>query len=537
MRTSTVVLVLIGLAAARAGAQAVRTPGHDAFDALYGERVVEAQRTRDAADDVQLATEILNGTALDGLEDSLRLVMFDQAWELSHDYATGYETALKSMQALENYKPAMAAEARSRIAQLELLRYSRAVRGGDRDTVAGQAYEAVLHAGEAYEAQLEFGEALDMYRRASRLAYVMGAQEKQHLQDIMRRASTLAAIRTRLDRDEKRYEGTQDAKLASEIAKVYLVDFDRPDRAEPWAKAGEDDDLRARIAQANIALDKIERDQARLLGQWYEALAGPAADHAKAAMLIRASRFYAHFLSLDEKEDALTLEVRLAQKRVNDQLAALGVDDVNALAGAIDLLPKLIRAWPVLMADQKQWKIDSTRQTVSCDIGDENWGTEPLVIPLVASGDYELLIKLDQEADACLIEMPLGGKMARFRYRADERSSLGGGPFEDRVRSRKPGKKDRLEHVGSFNLSAGPTKPREARTLLFKVSAQRDKATIEVKIDDEVALKWSGSTEKFREPYERRGKRVNTFVIRGGRGNPRIHTIQARGKLSLMDVK
>lgn len=509
------------------------------YEALFGTREAEARRTRTFDDDLALAEEIAAAVQLEGLSSSLRVLMCDKAFDLASRSPDGYDTAAKAMARLEDVAPDQALRVKDGLATIAIKRYL-SLPTAQKKQFAGDAFNAVVDLAEAQMAAGEPEAAAATYRKATPMATALGSEAGDTIRDGTRRATALSRVKSLLSQLEAQYRTQPTPDKAARIATVYVTNFNLPVRALPYAEASEDATLRKLVPLAAGPVDAVPAADALALAQWYESLAGSAGEHAKPALLMRADGYYTAFLEVDDKEDFHTAQARVGQKRVADQLAKLGVS-TGHITGGIDLFRKVAERLHLCVPDNRHWSVDAPRKALVGETGNEDRFTgQPLNLPIDPGGDetdFTLTTRVEVAKNFAAIIVPVGNRQAMVVYRAHEGTKLGGSAQYHRQRKDQRDGEPVEAPSGIFEVQADPTPPGEARNVAVQVKAKGDTAAIEVRIDDHVALQWTGPFATFSVEPNRKLELATRFALAPSRnGRICIFAINIKGKVRSLDT-
>jgi tetratricopeptide (TPR) repeat protein len=316
-----------------------------AFDRLYGTRVKAVVASPDPADDVALAKELLASAEQVSGADALLVVFCRQAFTLGQRDPSGYETALAALRLLAQRDPARAAKANDDAVALLRTAYARS-RGDERQAWGTRLVEALTAQADALTAAGDGAAAIGLYRQAMTMARSLRLDSFDALQEKLKHATEVSQLQRRLEKLKATLEANPgDQAAANELVTAYLVKLNNPAGAALYAQFAEPQ-LRRKAELAAKPVDELSADDALMLGQWYESVAGPEAEHVKAALLDRAARGYRRFLFAYDKQDLTRTTAELALKRLESQLAEI------QKAGSV--LAELDARWAPLFASKTQ---------------------------------------------------------------------------------------------------------------------------------------------------------------------------------------
>lgn len=335
-----------------------------AYRSLFGKQVKKVAASADRKDDAALARKMLD--AVKEITDSpeLQVLLCQRAYEFGIRDKSGYAAAVDAMKRMVELAPGRRDEAGEKLLEVYTLQFRKSTREHKRQAAEDLLGQLMAVARRKRKAG-ETGQALAMYRRASTVAsYVMSPRKKEILDEIKK---TLAKqkIEREIVRLEKTLKKNPDHQpTAKKLLMLYLVARDEPHKAVSLLRAAEaDEHFKTYVPLAAAEPNQLAQDVCMELGAWYEGLTGGAAGPAKSKMLLRAKAYYARFLKVHTKKDAIALKARLALDRIEKQLEELGGKPrVRNVAGAVwatadDVCELRINGKPVLQSDIRSRKL------------------------------------------------------------------------------------------------------------------------------------------------------------------------------------
>jgi tetratricopeptide (TPR) repeat protein len=308
-------LIVFALAAQIAAA-ALASP-QETFDQIYGPR---ARASITAAQRIELAKQLVHDAADVPVDRPFQAFLYNKAFEFTSTAPEGFPTAVAAMQALESAQPVLKPACDEKI--LEVL--DRQSRSGPISSrrAAGQEYINFLsNAAIAAERAGETDKAASLYDKALARSDILDAGRRaeivEQLRQIRARQSAekrVAALKAALNRSP------EDSKSASELARLLLIDLDRPKEAVSYASSIKDPITRAVVGDAAKDVKTLPGPESLRLADWYRLQAGPkppraALEHAVAA--------YKQFLDQHPAEDADHLRATLAMQDLSHRLESL----------------------------------------------------------------------------------------------------------------------------------------------------------------------------------------------------------------------
>jgi hypothetical protein len=298
----------------------------DAFKSLHGDELKRVLATPAPSDDVQLAGRLLRATRTADDPPGLLTLLCEKAYELAFKDPSGYPTALAAMRLLASRVPAKKVECLQRIVTVRQ-RQLGAARGDDKAKAAETLIGAQRDLAQAQEAAGDFEGAAATLRQALSLAGNIRSDLKPAIQaqltDLVARqqaARQLATLKANLEAEPT------DAASRKELVRLYLVEMDDPAEAARFVNESLDGPTRKYVPAAARGIEAAPELACAELGDWYRTLVDLARTvPGKSAVLARAREYYNRFLALHPADDAPRAAVAQALKKVEDNLAAMGL--------------------------------------------------------------------------------------------------------------------------------------------------------------------------------------------------------------------
>ena len=352
----------------------------EAFESLYGEDVKQVRATRDAADDLALAKQILKDADLAGGQPEFLALVCEKACDLAGAAAEGIETAVEAMDLLAAEVPEKAGACAERIVEIRQKHFARS--RGEARTEAGEALiEALIQAAGAKAEAGDYAGATALGRRAQTVARSVKSDRKDEIETLLKRLASDLRVEHEIEGLKALVEkDAANAAAREKLVRLYLVERDDPAAAAKWVDGVEDEDLKKYVPAAAKDVAEAPELACLELGDWYRGLGDAAPADAKAAMYVRARGYYERFLGLHGGEDLKRTAAVLALKRVEDALAKLPASKA-APTQWIDLL-ELVD--PVRDAVWGKW--EQRKEGLAVSAGRDC----RLALPVAVAGSYEL---------------------------------------------------------------------------------------------------------------------------------------------------
>lgn len=363
----------------------------EAFNALYGQDLKRAKATRDAADDLELATRLLAAAKEATRQPEFLGVLCEKAFELASAHPDGHPTAMKAMETLATAVPAKVTWCAEQVVKL-LQKQFTAARGDDRAKAGEELIVALLALADLKADGGAPTEAVALLRRAekvaravksNRLAEIDGRQKA--LASSLRAAREVANLKALLERSP------QNAAAREKLVRLCLVDMDNPAEAARYVEGVTDKSLRKYAPAAAKGTKAAPELACKELGEWYRGLAGEAPPGAKAAMYTRARAYYERFLQVHTAEDLDRTQVSLALGKVVaalEKLASPSGDGFRPLFNGKDLA-----GWKADDTAKQHWQVQNGVIKYD-DKGKDLW-TEKSFADFILKVDWRLPVKGD----------------------------------------------------------------------------------------------------------------------------------------------
>lgn len=376
----------------------------ETFDRLYGKDVARVRGTRDTADDLKLAGDLLQAARGLGDDPDLVKLLCENAGDLAANDAGGIPVALRAMELLSEKVPAARGGCLEKIASLREKAY-RTVRPEERAVAGEELMDAYLAAAETAAEGEDFPAARRWYGLASRTAAGIGSARAANVTESIKRLND----RERTVQERRQMENRVKANPGDRVARnrlieLYLVEFDRPEEAGKLLDESAGEDMRRMVPMMAKTPEALNEGECLSLAEWCLDLSAKAGPCAKAKVLARAKAAYERYLDLHKGEDALRNRARLGL--VKTEKALEGADPAGETGGAwIDLLA-LVDAEKD--GQEGAWTSDGA---LNCSpLKDE--ASAHLQVPAVVEGDYHLRTSftvVSGEKGWVKIYLPAGG--------------------------------------------------------------------------------------------------------------------------------
>ncbi len=297
------------------------------FDALFAEQLKAVKATREHADDLKLAEQMLVTVRSTDISSALTVRICEQAYALAAKGPTGTETALAAMRLLARKAPAKRAEARQKINHL-LVRALGAARGDDRKQVAATLVKGYEAEGDRLCEAGNWKAAAQQYELAGR--YASSGADRQRLGGKHTIATVNARVVVELVQLTARVKSNpRDRSARERIMVLHLTYNDSPAEAAKWLSDECSEAFRRHIPLASGELAALTSADCAALAKWYGQLLDQTGQVARVSMMIRVRRYIRMFLA------AKDIDTSSREKAVK---ALAQIESAIKRAGRADLL-------------------------------------------------------------------------------------------------------------------------------------------------------------------------------------------------------
>ncbi len=458
------------------------------LDELFGEEIKIARASTDGTDDSIVADKLVKAASNAASDPALLQLLCDNAYALGAKGAEGYASAVTAMQIMARTFPDKIDESDKKIIAIRQKQYA-AAKGDEKSEAAGRYVDALVSQADRKLAERDSAAALTSYRSALAIATASRPERKAELTGKINVVSTRMRVDKQIDTiKEKLLKDPPDRQaLASELLNLYLVDLDNPAEAEKSLYLTGDAVYKANVPLASGPHDKLTAEQSLALGDWYRGFADKAKLAAnKPPMLVRALGYYQHYLEKSTAADGLNqTKAKVYVEKLTAELNRLQPGAAEMAHGSwINLMGKID---PDSHAVKGDWQLKNGVLSIDAT------GQATIVIPVAPRGSYELQIKFARgEATTYLGFMfPVGNTGTSFHLKnlyAVDGAFLRGGQARRVMNTPDSAKTDVM------NLN-------KEHTLDIKVKVNNEDSEIQIDIDGQKYVQWSGKTADL-SPHE-----------------------------------
>jgi hypothetical protein len=209
-----------------------RRTAERSFDALYGAEARRVAATRETADDLAFARKLLDVAVEMGDDLAAQALLCHRAADFALADPGGAALAVEAMEFLGKVQPAVRAAARESLLD-RLDRRLAAQPPARRHELAVVYLDRLLDAAERRAAAGDWDAALALCQRAAPVAKALGPEAEAAARTKAKAVSNGQAARRKATELEARLAATpRDPTIAGELARLLVIEFDRPDEAE-----------------------------------------------------------------------------------------------------------------------------------------------------------------------------------------------------------------------------------------------------------------------------------------------------------------
>lgn len=302
-------------------AEAVADDPKQLFDSVFGGRYKDVLRTRDTADDLALAVELIESAATVKDSPAFSVLLYTKAYELAKRDAGGLEIADRSLTNLATVEGQKTEDIAGKRIELYEEQFRR--ERDQREAIGNLLVDLYIeHAGTLIHGQ-KIDEAFVVYRKASGIARAVKSPRTAELADLRRQAALHKRIAIKLKSLHSKLDGG-DTGAADEIIQTYLVELDDPMSASEFALVSTNAILKEMVKLAGEPLNGLDEKQALQLAKWYD-LQSRTAQVGELAALTRAEAYYKRFFEQHANSDTASFAAGVALKGVQKKLAGRSV--------------------------------------------------------------------------------------------------------------------------------------------------------------------------------------------------------------------
>ncbi len=463
------------------------------FDDLFGKPLRAVKATRDTADDVDLALELLAAARLAGEYPALMAILCNTAYDLTVNVDGEQAQAIAAMELLAEGPAAQAAEGLERLVAYRREQHA-ASKGADKQRTGEVLVDSMVALAEAQAASGgDISEALATMRQAEQLAEQWAPNRQTKIYEASQRMSVRndAARRARAYQ-EKLTTDPDDSEVRAALVRLELVELDDPQAAGKYLDASLDEFLRTYVPLAARGSSDLSPQAALEVGTWYMHLADHSETTVAAAMFRRAAKCFDRAAMPDGLAPAEQLQAKLAGRDARNKLA--GVSGMPMTPGEYHEFVELVDLSEDVLTGG--WR--------ALDDGLQTRAAAPAAVrlPVKLTGSYSIQLKIARTRGAGMVgvTLPVGQREVLLRIDSAGLSGLELVDGETVV-------KNDTALVGR-KIDNG-----EDKTLTIDVSVEGKRASITARVGGRTWVTWRGEVESLSVPFGWSAQQTGAVVI------------------------
>ena len=305
--------------------QATRAAAREAFDGIFGERLKVVVATRDAADDLALAKEMLELARKSKGTPGVFILLCEHTYKLTSKNPKGLEIASHALQLLLDHFPEQKPDWLAAMVDVRQSQFAGTLKKKDKAEAGEALILALVMLGDLHLDQGKINDAMIAYRRAMSVARSIRFDRFEEIKAKLNAATTRQRLVRRAEQLAARLAANpKDEALARQLVQIYLVEMDNPVAAAEYALLLDDATLLENISRMTQEADSPSEDDSKSLGQWYKELAATAGtDQTRFAMMVRAIFFHQEFLVKHGADDLAGKAIAVSLEILETELAKL----------------------------------------------------------------------------------------------------------------------------------------------------------------------------------------------------------------------
>ena len=291
------------------------------FNSLYGKDYRQVLSTRDRADDIALAKQLVEAAKTAAGQPNLLALLCERACLLAGRHPGGHETAIKAMTLLAEKVPAKKKDCREKLLTLYQARYGASPADG-RAAAGEDLINYFMVLADECGAEGDYTAAVLYLRRASYTARSVRSSSGEVIVEKLKRfiaqertARDIGQAKARLKADP------DDTTARPRLAWLYLVEKDDPAEAAKYLSATCEEAMKTYVPLLVKDANSLADTACLELADWYRSLSPRASAFASPAMLCRAKGYYGVFLARPTAKGMSRTKAELALKKVEEALA------------------------------------------------------------------------------------------------------------------------------------------------------------------------------------------------------------------------
>lgn len=490
------------------------------FKTLYGEKLSTVDRTRNGADDITLAGEMMAfASDLPAADAGVQCLIYIDAVRLA---SNGADLGLmKEASGLLNSRwPGQDAVSPEELMQLASRAY-RSVERNDRAEQGEHYIDLLLQIVDRYVKENDPEQAIGVCRLASTIARTIGSDQLKPIEARLKRLDAANDTAKRIKMLTLSVEkNPQNSPAARELIRMLIIHHNDPKTALKYVESTKDEELIDLVRRCAKGIGRSNAATALRVGDWYVILAEDQDDDPAVALLGTARKWYARFFAEYRRDDALAKRVRMMDRMAASRIERLSAGNPGPAGDgdpeenqwlSLTTPPYDVRDYLALRPDF----LDTAGGQITIDDGQ-------FAIPLKPGSAYEVRITLtvhdpeQYEKRGITVVLPVGEKHTiTTRYMA------------------KGGTIATIDHVSEKTLiDDAPDRVGGKVQLTLQVSQTETQMAYAVLFNGKPAASWKGITEHLEETdkddFRRLPKDLGTAVLIRSLTKVTLHAVEYR---------
>ncbi len=364
--------------------------------------------TESARNDAERAEKLIDAAAALDDTPAVQKAFYEKAYDYGLKLPAGYDVAMKALDELEGLDGVSKADIDERRTRLWRLKYSRARTTEDRKAAAAGLMKALVAAGDAKVAAGTPSAAIPLYSEALRLAaFVNDQSAKGSITATIADARSKMVLESKIKVLKAAVEkNPDDQESLKKLILACFIDLNDPVAAQKLLPGCEDLMLQTCIPMATKDPADISASDCLELAKWLEDISKSASGSGKLNVLARAKACYDRAIGSGELESVDTLKAKLALRRVEQNLEALGYTPPGSVKTKtwVDLMPYFDPEWALTQGTV----VREGRAVIMAEPREGE--TSFTVFPVTPTGSYRFRVGVAGKSVAygATMELPVG---------------------------------------------------------------------------------------------------------------------------------
>ena len=470
-------------------------------DVLFGEKIRKVLATISRADDVALASEMLEAIKGDTVTLAMQATLCEKASELAMRDTSGFAVALEAVKVWP-VEGTAAEQAAAIEKQVEVLnRIHQTGKPADRTPAGVMLIDLLVRSGNGKMEANAFADAVASYRMAGAIAPRVKPEDALAIRSKLdialhreRTARTIDQLRTKL------LENRNDNISAETLVKLLIIETQDIETAKTYLDAVKDEELKKVVAQLGRPTSELSAAEAMHLAEWFKAASNGAKGHTLASGLTLAKANYEQVLAREDADNLAKTKATLQVKDIAAKLEKMQTPPVRITGNNPPRPPAADSKWIELIdlidikANIENGGWTKTRTGVAVDGKTQE---SQLIIPYKPVGDYQLSIKFTCKGGNVFdIHFPVGdghvrlmlgnGSSAQEKWRRSGLRSVKGADY----------------YKNETTVEGSPIFAGQVHTCVVTVKLKDKDADVQIELDGKRFISWAGAQSSLGYKYE-----------------------------------